>query len=349
MYMMKRVYILFIICFVFGAAVNAQTLYIDVVKGNDGASGGQTDPVASLEKAVLLAKNFKANEPVTFKIAPGLYTLTHQLEIGSAKAPEDTGRYTFEALVMPDDSGWNPYMMPVIQSVSANNTHQHFNHCAGLEIKRSNVRITGLKFVGNANPATAYYYPIERDSAILENLEVSQCYFIGERNSSPVQGAMYVQGAGIHVDHCIFYGCKNALLVFDSIKGLVVTNSIIYGAYEAAVWHGDRGKIFQDVPFRFENNIVYGCNYFWLEIKPANLGLYTFRNSLISGNEHILAGQDNNGNLIPFTGKETYRADGVRTSGVVLLSDVKTDGLPKDYLNLLPASAGYDLHAGIFK
>lgn len=347
--MMKKAYVLFIICLVFGGYTRGQILYIDAVKGNDGAGGGQTDPVASLEKAVLLARNFNAGEPVTFKIAPGLYILTRQLEIGSAKEPEDTGRYTFEAVVMPNDSGWKPSLMPVIQSISANNTYQHFRHCAGFEIKRNNVCIRGLKFVGNANPATAYYYPIERDSASLRDLEVSQCYFIGERNSSPVQGAMYVQGADIHVDHCVFYGCKNALLVFDSIKGLVVTHSIIYGAYEAAVWHGDRSKSFQDVPFTFENNIVYGCNYFWREVKPSNLSLYTFRNSLISGNGHILAEMDKNGGLIPFTGKETYKADGILTSGVVMLSDVKTEGLPKDYLNLLPASAGYDLHAGIFK
>lgn len=187
--------------------------------------------------------------------------------------------------------------MPVIQSASAYNTHLYFNHCAGFGIKRSNVCIRGLKFVGNANPATPYYYPVERDSASLENLEVSQCYFIGEKNSSPVQGALYVQGAGIHVDHCIFYG----------------------------------------------------CNYLWFEVKAANLGSYKLNNSLISRNEHTLAGQDKNGGLIPFTGKETYQANGIRTSGEVLLIDVKMDGLPKDYLNLLPASAGYDLHAGIFK
>ena len=39
----------------------------------------------------------------------------------------------------------------------------------------------------------------------------------------------------------------------------------------------------------------------------------------------------------------------IRKSGNILLSEVKTEGLPKDYLNLSPQSDGNDLNAGIFK
>ncbi len=173
--------------------------------------------------------------------------------------------------------------MPVISSIAANNDNRYFKHCAGLLVARSNVRIRGLKFTGNPNPSVAYYYPIVRDSLTLNNLEVSQCYFIGDRNSSPVQGALYVEGPGIHVDHCIFYGCKNAVLAFEKMKGFSLTHSIIYGAYECAVWYGWHDE--PNEPFTFSNNVVSQCHYFWYVVRLPDTSPYHFDHSLICENE----------------------------------------------------------------
>ncbi|HLZ87830.1 MAG TPA: hypothetical protein VKQ52_11335, partial [Puia sp.] len=192
---MKKTIVFFVLLFLSaGSRLASQTLYVDAVNGNDHAKGTLSHPVASLEQAVALAKRSAHHEPVTIKIAPGLYKLKRQLKIEPRNGPEDTAEYTFEAMIMPDDTSWKPAKMPVIQSWSTNNTRTFFSHAVGFEILRDNVSIKGLKFVGNADPAVDYYYPIERDSNKLKNLDISQCYFIGDRNSAPIQGAVYTQG-----------------------------------------------------------------------------------------------------------------------------------------------------------
>jgi hypothetical protein len=127
-----------------------------------------------------------------------------------------------------------------------------------LFVASNNVVIKGIKFIGNPKnltgiprPEAFYYYPIAKENKDLKNLEVSQCYFIAEKNSAPIQGAIYAQGPNTHVDHCIFYNCRNGILLFTAAEGFSITNCIIYGAYESAVWMGP-----VDSAFRFENNII---------------------------------------------------------------------------------------------
>jgi hypothetical protein len=267
--------------------------------------------------------------------------LSHLAEIRTGKSLEASSEYSLEAAVMPDDPDWQPEKMPVVQSVSLDNSLAQFTHCTGCLIARSNVSIQGLKFVGNTNPDVRYYYPIGRENEAYKNLRISQCYFIGDKNFSPIQGALWAHGAGIEIDHCIFYGCKNALLLFRSIEGFSLTHSIIYGAYEAAVWFGP----FKSA-FLFRDNIVASCNYFW--VRPEDtFPEYTFSHSLITENAHYMGMYTPKG-LIPAT-KNNHTEKDVQKTGKVLLSEVKTSGLPKDHLHLLPESDGKDIRAGIFK
>jgi hypothetical protein len=293
-----------------------------------------------LEKAVAVASSFFGNEPVAIRIYPGLYTLQRQLEIKTAKVSDDTVKYTIEAMMMPDDTAWQPASMPVIQSVSPDNSTTQFSHAVGFLVSKNNVRFGGLKFLGNANPSVRYYYPITRENENLEGLEISQCYFIGEKNSAPIQGAVWAHGAATKIDHCIFYGCKNALLFFKSIQKFSITHSIISGAYEAAAWYWGTGN-----DFEFRNNIVSNCNYFWLRA-PNTFPAYTFSNSIITGINQYMGYWDKG--LVPAE-KNNHNETNIKRAAKILLSEVKTEGPPKDYLNLLPQSEGNELKAGIFK
>ncbi|MBS1934200.1 MAG: right-handed parallel beta-helix repeat-containing protein [Bacteroidetes bacterium] len=324
----------------FTACLFSQTIYVDAIKGSRQGKGTVTDPLAGVEQAVALASTFSGEEPVTIKVAPGLYTVSQEMEIKTEKKQDDTIRYTIEATIMPDDEGWSPVEMPIIQSISANNSSHQFIHCVGFLVAKNNVHFKGLKLLGNANPSVRYYYPITRENPDANGLEVSQCYFVGEKNSSAIQGAIWAHGSGTTVDHCIFFECKNALLLFNSIKNLSVTNCIINGSYEAAVWFGPFLE-----PFVFRNNIVTHCNYFWL--RAANTqAAYTFSNSIITGNDHYLGyyGKE----LEPATGDSVTETHILKTAKL-LFSEVKTEGLPNDYLNLLPESDGVELQAGVFK
>lgn len=340
--MLKNFLYSFAILFVcFADRLSAQVVFVDAVKGNDAARGIAREPLASLEKAVDLANRFTGKEPITIKIAPGLYILKDKLTIGSGELGNDSAVYSIEAAVLPDDPDWLPAKMPVIQSVSADNSPTQFPHATGFLVAASHVAFKGLKFIGNANPEVKYYYPISRESESYNGLTVSQCYFIGDKNAAPIQGALWAHGRGIKVEHSIFYGCKNALLLFRSIKDFSVTNSIIYGAYEAAVWFGPF-----EAAFTFRNNIVANCNYFWIR-REDTYPKYTFNNSIITGNKYFMGMYTSNG-LVEAV-KNEHIEIAVRKEGKILLSEVETKGLPNDYLNPLPQSDGRELNAGIFK
>lgn len=339
--MYKLIIGLYFLCLIPSVKTVAQTLFVDPAKGRDNASGSINDPLLSIGEAVNRANDFTGNEPVTIKLAPGLYILTDQVVLKHFKAKEDTTRYTIEAAIMPDDTGWLASKMPVIQSVSPNNKNwAKFDHCTGFQVERNNTCFKGLKFVGNSNPAVVYYYTIERHFPELKGMEVSQCIFVGNRNSAPIQGALFAQGSGIKVDHCIFYECKNALLLFLSVNGFSLTNSIIYGAYEGAIWFGK----FSD--FVFRDNVIANNNCFWISMKDYT-PRYTFTNSLITDNK-IFMGLNNDG-VIESDEKTVPITKDVQRSGKVMLNVVDTDTIPMSYLNLSPASAGRNIPAGLFR
>jgi hypothetical protein len=131
------------------------------------------------------------------------------------------------------------------------------------------------------------------------------------------------------------------MVLIKGIKDLSITNSIIYGAYESAVWFGD-----SNAPFVFKNNIVTHCNFFW--VRPNNIQpAYTFSNSLITENDNYMGYIAND--LIPAS-KSNLTEKSIRKTGKVVLVEIKTErSQPHNYLNLAPGSAGNDLHAGIFK
>ncbi len=241
------------------APVNAQTIFVDPVNGNDAQAGTATAPLATLGKAVATANAFSGQEPVAIKLQPGLYMLTDKLTLQLPATRTKGLRYVIEAATMPDDTAWRPEKMPVIQSVSGINVSAGFQHAVGFLVETADVSFRGLKFAGNANPAVNYYYPVNKKDSLIGGLEVSQCYFSGNRYGAPIQGAVWSQGPNTVIDHCVFYNCKNALLFFKQVDGFSVTNTIIYGAYESAMWIW-----LQNGKYTFRNNMVANCPYLWI-------------------------------------------------------------------------------------
>lgn len=321
--------------------VAAQVLFVDPSKGSDLRPGTQADPFATLEKAVWVANEFTGSGSITIRLFPGLYSLTDKVAIHPLRMLNDTIRFTIEAVTMPDDPDWTPTKMPVIQSVSGNNSSTQFLHSTGLLIATSHVTIRGLKFLGNAHPDVTYYYPISKEDERLGDMSVSQCYFISEVHSSQIQGAIWAQGPTTQIDHCVFYNCRNAILLFRSVEDFSVTNSIIYGANESAVWMGPVEN------FVFRNNVVAAGNYVW--VRPdGSSPAYKFTDCVFTENEHYMGYYSSNG-LAETDNNKRFVETGVVRKGNV--SIVKRTGpeIPVNYLHLTPESAGYQLGAGIFR
>ncbi|HVW15015.1 MAG TPA: hypothetical protein VHB54_14365 [Mucilaginibacter sp.] len=339
---MKRFQILAIAAFIScSQCAIAQTFYVDNSHGDDRNAGTAKAALASLCEAVKRANLSRQNQPIVIKVAPGLYTLKEPITISGHSY---TAKYSVEALVMPDDSGWTPAKMPVIQCIADGNRAGKLEHAStAFQIQRNHVSIRGLKFIGDPHPASVYYYAIERKDSTLTGLEITQCYFLGDRYSMPMQGGVFAQGVKVSVDHCIFYGVKNAVLVFVGLKYFSLTHSIIYGSYEGAVWYGY--GLSGDVPFTFSDNVITGCNYFWVGYRGKHPN-YKFTNSQISGNAHYMG--FNEQEILPDTINKPME-ERVRKSGKVSLVEADLKGLPLNYLNLAASSAGSDIEAGLFK
>jgi hypothetical protein len=336
-----KMYTILLLSSMLSMCSHAQTIYVDAVNGLTDGDGTISNPLSSLEKAITMANGSTGKEPVNIKLAAGLYVVSHELTIRTSADTNSASKFTIEAVHMPDDNDWKPADMPVIQSVSPNNSNVQFIHTVCLRVAKNNVSIKGLKFVGNASPDVAYYYPITRENENLDGLEVSQCYFIGEKSSTRLQSGLWTHGAGIHVDHCIFYNCRCGMVLIKGIKDLSITNSIIYGAYETAIWFGKSAE-----PFVFTNNIVSHCAFVWVRPKNADPA-YTFTNSLFTENKGYMGYIAND--LIPAPDNNVKEIN-IKKNGTVNLLEIETQKFqPHNYLNPVAGSDGSDLHAGIFK
>ncbi|WP_025866339.1 right-handed parallel beta-helix repeat-containing protein, partial [Prolixibacter bellariivorans] len=244
-----------------------------------------------------------------------------------------------ESAILPDDSLWTPLKMPVVVSFSANNSETQFQHSTGFLVASDFVEFRGIKFLGNANPLVRYYYPITRENPDLKHLVVSQCVFIGDRNSGIIQGGVWAHGTDININHNVFYQCRNAILLFQNINNSIISNNIIYDAYESALWMGN------DENLKFENNIVSNCDYFWIG-DPDSKTEFKISNSIISGNQHL---RGNWGNTGITESMQKFTENNIDKKANISLVECNSERIPQAHLHIVPGATGYDLNAGIFK
>ena len=322
-----------------------QTIYISSLKGQDSASGTINLPVKTLDEAVKRANKFSGNEAVTLILGPGLYTVTHKLIINTSTLSAAKATFTIEALTMPDDKSWKPADIPVIGSISPDNSTYEFPHCELFFIGQSNVTIKGVKFIGNPNNQVRNYYPIRRENKTLTGLNVSQCFFIGEANSAPIQSSFWASGSGIHVDHCIFHDSKIAFVLGNSVNDFSLTHSIIDGAYNTAIWYGFAGTL---PKFLFKNNVITNC--YFVMVYPVENGQpnYTFSDSYISGNKNYLGNYPKAQDRFFAEPNKHIKEVNIHKKEAVKFIAVEDDGIAKDNLNLTKTSPGNVTGAGIF-
>lgn len=342
--MLKSIVMSLLILAPYGPQALAETLFVDPLKGDDNSKGTLMEPLATLAKAVGVADALTGDGPITIKLFSGLYVLTDKISIHPTRTINDTARYVIEALVMPDDKDWSPEKMPVIQSVSANNSEDQFPHSVGILVAANSVTIRGLKFLGNPNPKVKYYYPITKENEALRGMEVSQCYFISEKHSTPIQGGIWAHGPDTDINHCVFYNCRNAILLFKSVSGFSITHTVMYGANESAIWMGPI-----DSGFVFQNNVVANSHSFW--VRPENTKpAYVLSDCLITDTDIYMGYYSQKGVVpMPVETNSGIKETNIARSGTVKLVEKSNEALPAEYLNLSPESAGYGLGAGIFR
>ncbi|HZL11646.1 MAG TPA: hypothetical protein VFC65_16805 [Prolixibacteraceae bacterium] len=321
--------------------IQAQAVYVDSNIGDDKNPGSKEAPVFSIIKAAEIIRSAD-NDIYVIKINPGIYVLDKHVSVATEKARANK-RIVIEASILPDDTLWTPEKMPILVNTSKKGEipGEEYDYVISFLINESHVTIRGIKFHGYFYPNTRYF-PIARFNKTKTDLIVEQCMFIADKDASHIQVGIIAHGNEIKVDHCIFYKAKNSVVFWmdagDEFKhGNSLTNSIIYGAFQSAVW-----TVWPDKDLKFENNIVSNCKHVWVK-NSFNSSEYSINNCVTVNNQYYQG-------VLP--GTFVMNESNITKEGEVSLRmmEANTDAaLPMDYLHIIPNTLGYNLGAGLFK
>ncbi|MEM6893033.1 MAG: hypothetical protein AAF554_05030 [Bacteroidota bacterium] len=330
----------FVLCTHFSVA---QTYYVDPIAGSDSNSGTKGAALKTLKAALKHCNQLTGTGNITIVLSPGMYILEDKLVINPVRMLSDSTRFTLKALHNPDDEEWTPEHMPVVQSISANNSKTQFDHATGFLVASSHVTFEGLKFLGNPNPSTKYYYPISKENPDLEDLVVTQCIFIGDKEAAQIQGGVWAHGRKNKVSHCVFLECRNAVLFFNNVDYFSITHTIIQKSYESAFWFGAK-----DVPFTFQNNVLsYNEN---IMVFPKGLALNSpFSNSCFYGNRGEVGYWSRKDSEVIQDYDAKVKLENIKRNVPVRLIENKGVSPSPNHLTLANTSQELGFRAGIFK
>jgi hypothetical protein len=215
----------------------------------------------------------------------------------------------------------------------------------GIQIRVSHVTIRGFKFLGN--PLLRNWHNcISRIGDNLDDLLVTQCMFIGDRDVIDIYAAVLATGDGFVVDHCIFRNCHACTVFWDGPQGIAgkgcsMRYCIVDGAYIAGVWTCQTAE-----DFEFHHNIITRSDYFWMRKRIDNPRKYRIYDCVVTNNENY-SGYGVEIGPTGLTGAEvTYQERNVIKQGTVVLGK---DKKARNYLHPTAGSPGSDLGAGLFK
>ena len=331
-------------------------IYVNANTGKNNNDGTQGSPLQTLSEAAKRINSAKGKGAIAIYISKGVYGMAETADFNPVNWEfTKENRLTIRAEVLPDDADWNPADMPILLStmpfsVEKNDKNeitggQNF----GILIHNSHVTIQGLRILGepvHENPSKGILirnYPIVWDGKNLEDLRVTQCLFIGSKYAMPNHLGVIANGKGLEVDHCLFYGVKDAVVMWKSPS----TNSsfhhnVIIDSYGGIVWTWAATE-----DFKFYNNVISNANVLWMLDKDEKLS-YSIGNSIIVGYNSLV----NKGGGAHGFGEKADPAKIKINKDVILKKEgrleIVEDQTSKLYLHIKPGTLGSDLGAGLF-
>lgn len=338
---------------------NDGNIYLHPEFGNNSGTGTKETPLKTLNEAARRVNQANGKGAVNIILFEGIYNLDATATFHPVNWHfTEEERLTIKAEILPDDSEWNPGKMPVIVSTMPLNFKPYGNddplHGAsyGIQIETSHVTIQGLRLLGtpvHERPADGYVrrnYPIAREGRNLDDLRITQCLFLGDRHAIPNHVAIIASGHGVVVDHCVFYGVKDAVVFWESdgpSKGSEMHHNLIADSYGAAIWSWSLGE-----DFKYYNNVVSNSNVFWVLDEEAEKS-FSISNSVLVGYNELV----NKGGGPATFGTKANPEKLKLGEGVIIQKEgkleIEEDLTSRNYLHLKPGSTGSDLGAGLFK
>jgi len=328
-------------------SITAETIYVDGRAGSDQNPGTNDRPVKTIGRAAEIVNGSTEPGPTMIKIAPGIYNLTESIEFGGTRPYTEKERLVIEAAILPDEPQWKPALMPVILSTEDPRKQDSLDGLTatyGIKIAVSHVTIRGLKFLGNPLSRN-WHCCVSRTGDGLEDLLVTQCMFVGDRDVIDIYCAALATGDRFVVDHCIFRNCHAGTVFWDGPQGIAgkgcsMRYCIVDGAYISGVWTCQTAE-----DFEFHHNIVTRSEYFWMRKRTDGSRKYRVRDCIVTNNKNY-SGYGVESGPTGGTGDEvTYEEENVIKEGRVIL---EKDRAARKYLHVVEDTTGSDLGAGLF-
>jgi hypothetical protein len=329
------------------AYADAETLCVNSSRGNNASPGTREKPLQTIRQAAVIVNSKTGPGPTVVKIAPGIYNLTECVVFDNNRPYTGQDRLVIEATILPDDPNWKPALMPVILSTEDPRKLEDLNkrtETYSLKIKTSHVTVRGLKFLGNPL-LNNWHCCVERVGKDLNDLVVTQCMFLGDKDAFNVYCAALATGDRFVVDHCIFYNCGASAVFWDGPEGVPGKNCamrfcIVDGAYLSGAWTCQTKD-----DFEFHNNVVTRSEYFWMR-KSGDSMKYRLRDCVVTNNKHY-SGYGIESGPTGQTGPEvSFEENAVVKQGEVILERDKNS---RNYLHVVEGGLGSGLGAGLFR
>jgi hypothetical protein len=186
-------------------------------------------------------------------------------------------------------------------------------------------------------------YPIVWDGKNLEDFRVTQCLFLGNKIALPNHLGILSAGRALEVDHCVFYGVKDAVVMWNTpADKSKMHHNLFVNTYGALVWSWSTTE-----DFKFYNNVISNANVIWVLNKEAKK-TFAIENSMFVGYNELV----NKGGGAAGFGEKADPAY-LKLSNTVILKkegnlQIVEDPTDRNYLHLEPGTMGANLGAGLF-
>ena len=173
--------------------------------------------------------------------------------------------------------------------------------------------------------------------------------FLGDKDALPVQVAVMVNGHNTEIEHCVFSNCHWAAIFFYAegwnvpIKNSCMNHCIVTGCYGGTIWTS-----LVDSDFRFYDNIVNKCRYFWVK-NYFNKADYTIEDCVVKDVTVYNGEWQENKDL----GKGNYNfiEKNIIKDGSIELyksNDTSYFTIDRNFMHPVKGSISFELNAGIF-
>ena len=331
-------------------------IYVNAYTGNDNATGSTTAPLKTLPEAAKRINKMTGEGSIIVTIASGTYGLTETATFNPVnwKFSKDK-RLIIRAESLPNKTSWDPSNMPIVVSTMPFKMEMNDKKLItggsnyGIEINTSHVTIQGLRIMGepvHENPKKGVLmrnYPLVWEGKDLTDLRVTQCLFLGNKFALPNHLGILANGSELNVDHCVFFGVKDAVMMWQSkAEKSSMHHNLILNIYGAAVWTWSTAE-----DFKFYNNVISSANVVWMLDKEEK-NSFSIENSLIYGyNQLVNKGGGPQDFGTPADPTKLKIGKNVRLNKEGML-EIEEDQTNRYYLQIKPGTMGADLGAGLF-